>query len=114
MGYFYINQKDAPLINIFLTETFNPYLNFHKPCAFPTTTIDKKGKEKKIYKQQDDKTPYAKCISIPGFHKYLQKGITAESWKQIATCMSDNEYAAIVSEKKEILFNKIGLDPMDF
>lgn len=114
MGYFYISQKYAPLINIFLTEMFNPYLNFHKPCAFPTITIDKKGKEKKTYKQKDYQTPYMKLISIPGYKKYLKEGVTPESLKQIASCMSDNEYAVIMQEKKEKLFNEIGLDPFDF
>jgi len=114
MGYFYISQKYAPLINAFLIETFNPYLNYHKPCAFPTITIDKKGKEKKTYKQKDYQTPYMKLISIPNYKKYLKKNITPESLKLIATCMSDNEYAVIMQEKKEKLFNEIGLDPFDF
>lgn len=114
MGYFYISQKFAPLINTFLIETFNPYLNYHKPCAFPTITIDKKGKEKKTYKHKDYQTPYMKLISIPNYKKYLKKGVTPESLKKIASCMSDNEYAVIMQENKEKLFNEIGLDPFDF
>ena len=114
MGYFYISQKYAPLINTFLTETFNPYLNFHKPCAFPSIIVDKKGKEKKTYKHEDYQTPFMKLISISNYEKYLKKGVTPESLKQTASCMSDNEYAAIVQEKKDVLFKEIGLDPMDF
>lgn len=114
MGYFYINQKYAPSINDFMKNYFNPYLNFHKPCAFATSTIDSKGKEKKVYKHSDYQTPYTKLLSIPNYKKYLKKEVTPESLKQIATCMSDNDYAAIVSEKKDKLFNKIGLDPVGF
>ena len=114
MGYFYINQKYAPTINDFMISTFNPYLNFHKPCGFATVTIDKKGKEKKTYKKNDYMIPYAKLISLPNFKKYLKPGVTFEHLKKIAYCMSDNDYAVIVQEKKEKLFNKIGLDPIGF
>ncbi len=114
MGYFYINQIYAPAINDFLTTFFNPYLNFHKPCAFASITIDRKGKEKKVYKKEDYKTPYKKLISIPDFNKYLKPGVTLEELNKIANCMSDNDYASIVQVEKEKLFNKIELDPIDF
>lgn len=114
MGYFYINQKYAPKINEFMLNTFNPYLNFHKPCGFATVKIDAKGKEKKIYKNEDCMTPYMKLISLPDFEKYLKPGVTAESLKAIATCMSDNEYASIMQDKKNEIFTEIGLDPIDF
>jgi hypothetical protein len=114
MGYFYINQKFAPKINEFMKNCFNVYLNFHKPCGFATVKIDAKGKEKKVYKKENYKTPYMKLISLPDYEKYLKPGVTAESLKAIATCMSDNEYASIVQEKKEKIFTEIGLDPIDF
>jgi hypothetical protein len=114
MGYFYINQKFAPVINIFMIYTFNVYLNFHKPCGFATVKTDAKGKEKKVYKKENYMTPYKKLISIPDFEKYLKPGITAESLKAIATCMSPNEYASIVQTKKKKLFADIGLNPFDF
>ncbi len=112
MGYFYINQQYAPIINEFMVSTFNPYLNFHKPCAFATVTTDKKGKQRKIYDTYLN--PYQKLISIKDFEKYLKPGITAESLKAIAYCMSDNDYASIMQEKKDKLFKEIGLDPVDF
>lgn len=74
MGYFYINQKYAPLINEFMTEFFNPYLNFHKPCGFATTITDAKGKQKKTYKKEKQ-TPYEKLISLPNFKKYLKPDV---------------------------------------
>ena len=100
-------------INEFMITFFNPYLNFHKPCGFATITIDAKGKEKKVYRQNDYKTPYAKLISLPDFKKYLKPGVFKQLEKT-AHCMSDNDYAVIVQEKKEKLFNKIGLDPIGF
>ncbi len=112
MGYFYINQKYAPIINEFMVIVFNPYLNFHKPCGFATITTDKKGKQKKKYDVYQN--PYQKLISIKNFEQYLKEGVTPEQLKQIAYCMSDNDYAVIVQEKKNKLFNEIGLDPIDF
>lgn len=112
MGYFYISQTYAPLINDFMKDIFNPYLNFHKPCGFASITIDKRGKEKKKYDVYQ--TPYEKLINIKNFTKYLKSGVTADDLSKIAHCMSDNEYAVIVQEKKEQLFEKVGLDPFDF
>ena len=43
MGY-------AQGINNFYFGCFNEYLNFHRPCAFPITVRDKKGKIKKKYR----------------------------------------------------------------
>ncbi len=114
MGYFYINQEYAPTINEFMVTTFNEYLNFHKPCGFASIVTDAKGKEKKTYKKNDYMTPYAKLISLPNFKKYLKPGVTFEQLKKTAYCMSDNDYALIVQEKKEKLFNEIGLNLIDF
>ena len=113
MGYFYISQKHAPLINDFMTEFFNPYLNFHKPCGFATVTTDNKGKEKKTYKKENYMTPFEKLISLPSFKKYLKPGVLKQL-EQTAHCMSDNDYAVIVQREKEKLFTKIGLDPTGF
>jgi len=112
MGYFYINQKYAPIINTFMIETFNCYLNYHKPCGYATITTDKKGKQKKKYDVYQP--PYQKLISIENYEQYLKEGVTKEQLKKIATCMSDNDYAVIMQKKKEELFTKIGLDPFDF
>jgi hypothetical protein len=112
MGYFYINQKYAPIINEFMLSTFNPYLNFHKPCGFATITTDAKGKQKKKYDTYQN--PYQKLVSLKDFEKYLKADVTSEQLKKIAYCMSDNDYASIMQEEKDKLFREIGLDPFDF
>lgn len=113
MGYFYISQKYAPVINEFMVVYFNPYLNFHKPCGYATITTDAKGKQKKTYKKENYMTPYRKLISLPNFKKYLKPGVL-EQLEKTAHCMSDNDYAVIVQREKEKLFNNIGLNPIDF
>jgi len=112
MGYFYINQKYAPSINDFYVSTFNTYLNFHRPCGFATITTDKKGKQKKVYDVYA--TPYEALKRITDSDKFLKLGITFERLDKIAMEKSDNEYANIMDEEKTRLFEKIGLEPIDF
>ena len=47
-GYTHIPQKYAEKINIFNFEALNPYINYHRPCLYPTLIVDSKGKQKKI------------------------------------------------------------------
>jgi len=49
MGWEHINQGLADEVNDYLRNYFNPYLNYHRPCGYPTTVTDKKGKKKKAY-----------------------------------------------------------------
>jgi hypothetical protein len=57
-GYGHIPQHWAPLINDFNRQYLNPYLNFHRPCFFPETRTDDKGKQRKIYLYENMMTPY--------------------------------------------------------
>ena len=50
IGRLHIPQRYAPLINQFYKEHLNIYLNYHRPCGFATIITDKKGKQKKLYK----------------------------------------------------------------
>jgi len=112
MGYFYINQKYAPIINDFYIEYFNPYLNFHRPCGFATTITSPKGKQRKIYNKY--LTPYEALKKIPDAKKYLKPGMTFEKLDEISMQYSDNEYANIMDKEKTKLFDKINLKPIDF
>ena len=112
MGYFYISQKYAPEINDFYLSTFNTYLNFHRPCGFATTTTNHKGKQKKIYNKY--MIPYEALKKIPNSKQYLKPGITFAKLDKISMQYSDNEYASIMDKEKTKLFDKIGLNPIDF
>lgn len=112
MGYFYINQKYAPDINDFYMVYFNPYLNFHRPCGFPTLKIDTKGKQKKVYTHY--RTPYNAFTGISEAEKFLKPGITLQMLVSIALKHSDNEWAAMMETKKQKLFDRITMNPIDF
>ncbi|MCF6318240.1 MAG: hypothetical protein L3J83_03010 [Proteobacteria bacterium] len=44
LGYIYIPQHHAELLNRFNQRFLNPHINYHRPCLFPQTIADKKGK----------------------------------------------------------------------
>ena len=62
MGYDHIPQAYAKPINAFYQETFNPWLNLHRPCLFATSITNAKGKIVKRYKHEDVKTPL-ECLA---------------------------------------------------
>jgi len=107
MGYGFIDQKHAYLINDFYFDIFNEYLNFHRPCAFATEVVDKKGKIKKVYKEKDYMTPYEKLKSLSNYQLYLKAGTTIEMLDKIAKRKTDNEIAKEVQDSRYKLFNRI-------
>jgi hypothetical protein len=66
MGYDHIPQAYAKPINAFYQETFNPWLNLHRPCLFATSITNDKGKTVKRYKPQDVKTPLERLTAAGG------------------------------------------------
>jgi hypothetical protein len=109
MGFAHISAGEATLINQFYQSYFNPYLNYHRPCAFATTTVtDKHGKVKKKYDQY--LTPYQKLKSLGQARDYLKPEITFDQLDIIAYALSDNEAAKLMQDKKDKLFNKIFKD----
>jgi len=107
LGYSHIRKEHAQRINDFYFGCFNEYLNFHRPCAFPTEVIDHKGKIKKKYYYQDYQTPYEKLKSIPDAQKYLKDGINLEMLDKKAKRYTDNEMAEKVQLARDKLFDKI-------
>jgi hypothetical protein len=102
MGHWHIPQSEATKIQSFYNETFNEYLNFHRPCGFATETVDEKGKIKKKY--NDYLTPFEKLQTLTKPEQFLKEGITMESLKEVEQQQSDVEYAKLVQEKKSKLF----------
>jgi hypothetical protein len=106
-GHSHIPQKNSRLINQFCIDYLNPFLNFHRPCAFPTNIINAKGKIKKIYKEQDYKIPVDKLLSIPNLEKYLKENVTIEKLKEMKIKENHFDFAKKVSQERIKLFEKI-------
>lgn len=107
LGYGYIAQRWAPLINAFNQTHLNPYLNFHRPCFFPVTIVNAKGKQKKTYPYKSIMTPYDKLKSLPTAEQYLKPSITFKQLDAVAYAMSDNEAAQRTNQAKKKLFKTI-------
>lgn len=103
MGYLHIPQGLAPSVNQFYKEYFNIYLNYHRPCGYATIITDKRGKQKKTYKQENYQIPYEKFKSLPNAKQYLKENISFEMLDKIAYQMSDNDFAEEIQKTKDNL-----------
>lgn len=109
-GYTHIPQHYAQRINEFNINALNPYVNYHRPCLYPTIMTDGKGREKKKYKYEDMMTPYQKLKSIPDAKNYLKEDITFEKLDDIAKVMTDNQSADTLRQQRSLLFKFIHED----
>ena len=106
-GYIHIPQKWATRLNEFNLNYLYPYLNYHRPCFYPETITDDKGKQRKQYLYKNMMTPYDKLKSLPESEKYLKPGISFAILDQVAMKMTDNQAAKILKEQRLKLFNQI-------
>jgi len=106
LGYVHISHSCADLLNIYHKDNLNPYINFHRPCFFPVTAIDQKGKVKKKYPYETIKTPYEKLKSLLNAESYLRPGITLDQLDAIANQMSDNKFAERMVKARSSLFKQ--------
>jgi transposase InsO family protein len=107
LGYAYIPQACAELINRYNKGFLNPYINFHRPCFFPVSVIDHRGKVKKTYPYEEVMPPYEKLKSLPEAESYLHPMITFEALDAIANQMSDNQFAERMVNARSNLFGQI-------
>ena len=107
LGYAYIPQACAEALNQYNNDFLNPYINFHRPCFFSVSVTDHRGKVKKTYPYQEVMTPYEKFKSLPTAEKYLRPGVTMEKLDDIASKMSDNEFAERMVKARSNLFQNV-------
>ena len=106
-GYSHIPQQYAEQINAFNIKALNPYINYHRPCLFPTTITDSKGKQKKKYYYKDMMTPYEKLKSIPNAEQFLKENTTFKILDDIVMAMTDNQAADYLQQQRKLLFKQI-------
>jgi transposase InsO family protein len=106
LGYVHLPQACAHLLNSYHQDYLNPYINFHRPCFFPVSETDPRGKVKKKYPYDKINTPYEKLKSLPGVESYLRPGVTLERLEAFATQMSDNDFAERMVKARSNLFKQ--------
>jgi hypothetical protein len=102
MGYGSIHSAHAEPMQQFYTTHFNPYLNYHRPCAQADLTIDEKGRRRCLYRRYQ--TPLETLLALPNPAQYLRSGITVAVLQRIAGTRSDTEAAQRMQQAKRQLF----------
>ena len=106
MGYTHITAPHATAIQEFYKEHFNPYLNFHRPCAVPEQVVSAKGKIKSVYRWYA--TPWEILRQLPGLGGHLKADVTIEQLEKQSRDRTDTQAAEEMQKAKEKLF--LGFD----
>ena len=106
-GYSHIPQRFAARINDFNRKHLNPYNNYHRPCFFPETYLDEKGKQRKRYRYEEMMTPYETLKTLADCEQYLKPGVTFEELDKRAQDKSDNQAADELQKARLDLFRTI-------
>lgn len=101
-GHAHIPKRYAPQINEYYRAYRNPFINFHRFCAFPDEKMDAKGKIRKIYKTY--LTPCGKLCSLAKVETYLAPGVTRETLVLEAQKQSHLAVAQEMQKAKSKLF----------
>jgi len=106
IGYGPIAAEHAAALQKFYMQSFNPYLNYHRPCGFAQVQVTDRGRRRRRYPVEDYCTPYEKLTSLSDWEQYLKPGITAQMLQQQATRSSDTQAAQQMQKAKTALLTR--------
>lgn len=69
LGHGHIPKAFAADVDAFTQGVLSPFLNFHRPCLFPTEVEDDKGRVRRRYKDDDMATPYER-LHVRGSYRW--------------------------------------------
>lgn len=110
IGWGHIPAEHAARIDGFYRKYFNPYLNYHRPCGFATVVVDRRGRQKRLYKAEEYRTPYEKLKSLAGAEPYLKADLSFEQLDRIAHSSSDTDWARAMKQAKEKLLRECKIE----
>lgn len=105
IGYGYIQATHAERIQRFYTEHFNPYLNFHRPCAQADLEVDHIGRRRRIYRRYQ--TPLETLLRLPHPAQYMREGRSIATLQRMAAAISDTDAALRMQQAKRKLFEQL-------
>ena len=105
IGYGYIDAEQAEPIQHFYVAYFNPYLNYHRPCAQADIAVDAKGRQRRFYRRYQ--TPLETLLALPQPAQYLRPGLTVAALQRVAATLSDTEAAQRMQQAKRKLFEQL-------
>lgn len=98
MGYEFLPSEAAATINRFYRDWLNPYLNFHRPCAFGRIQARPDHKPRKVYDTYQ--TPLEKLAALPDVATALLPAHNLERLQAQAQSCSDTEFARRMQQHK--------------
>lgn len=104
LGYGSIAAAHAELLQHFYAAHFNPYLNYHRPCAQADIEVDEKGRQRRFYRRYQ--TPLETLLALPKVAQYLRPGISIAVLQRIAAARSDTEAAQRMQQAKRKLLEQ--------
>jgi len=104
MGYGYIAAAHAEPIQHFYSAHFNPYLNYHRPCAQADIDVDEQGRQQRPYRRYQ--TPLETLLALHPAPP-LRQGLTVAVLRRIAAARSDTEAAQRMQQAKRKLFQHL-------
>lgn len=107
IGYGYIDASHAQSLASFYRDYFNPYLNYHRPCAQPDVSCDGKGRKRIRYKRYQ--TPLETLLGLNNPTQYLRPGLSINALKRVASALSDTDAASRMQQAKARLFQRLRL-----
>jgi len=108
LGHGHIPRAFAADVDAFAQGVLSPFLNFHRPCLFPTVEEDGKGRTRRRCRDADVATPHERLKSLPDAEQWLRPGVTFEALDATAMARTDLEAAAAVNAARDELFRRIG------
>jgi transposase InsO family protein len=107
LGYTHIPGRFAMRVNDFTLDVLSPYINFHRPCFFPRTSVNAKGRQRRVYRYEDMMTPFDKLASLTNVEALLKPGRTLAALRAEASAISDSAAADALNRAKAALFEEI-------
>ena len=107
LGHAHIPRHLAPLVNAFLRDSLSPFLNFHRPCLFPTEVAGANGRVRKRYPQDQVATPHDRFRSLPDAASFLKPGTTLENLDRRALATPGLDAAKALQQARAALWRAI-------
>lgn len=105
IGWGHIASEHAAALDQFYRQHFNPYLNFHRPCAVPEIRSLDNGKQRRIYSWYA--TPWEILRQLPDVTRYLKGDLTVQSMEALARQSSDTKAAEEMQQAKFLLLENL-------
>ena len=105
IGYGHIASAHAEAFDRFYRQHFNPYLNFHRPCAVPEVRTEDNGKQTRLYRWYA--TPFEILRQLPDLARHLRPEQSVQQLAKTAQARSDTQAATAMQDAKRKLFTSL-------